>query len=385
MAAWMQASFFVLWLAAVAFYAISTWCLASFYRRASQGRPTASGPTDCPPMTVLKPVRGADGDTYENLESFILQDYPAFQVLIGVAEPDDPAAEVARQLIAAHPGADVSLVTGHAEDSPNLKAGNLAGMYTRAKYDILVVADADMRVGPGYLRALANGFEDPRVGLVTCPYRGAYPSDMGSAFEALTIDTDFLPSVAVAERLEGMSFALGATMAVRREALEAIGGFRALSPYLADDYMLGNLVKRAGYGLFLSGYVVDAVERAGSVKGYFAHQLRWGRTYRACRPKGYFLSVLTKGTAFAAFFLLSTGFSLAGWSVFMADILIRGAQALYIEARYIRGPGVRRYLWLLPLKDLIGFALWFMSFTGNKVTWKGTSFMVDREGRLVRL
>ena len=378
----LQAMFFILWLCALAFYAISAYSLRAFFIR-ERGRTPSSGGT--PPLTVLKPIRGADGNTYENLKSFISQDYPRFQTIFGMAEESDPAVPVVRRLIAEHPDRDIVLVVSGRESGTNSKVSNLGNMYEKARYDILVIADSDMRVGPDYLRAVAAGFEDPSVGLVTCPYRGAYPKNLGAALDALTIDTDFLPSVAVAERLEGLSFALGATMAVRRDALEKIGGFAVLADRLADDYWLGNLVKQAGYGLKLAGYVVDSVEGRESFSGYFAHQLRWGRTYRVCRPKGYFLSVLTKGTVFSALFLLASGFSPAGWSVVLAELVIRSCQAAYMEGFYIKGPGVIRYFWLLPLKDLLGAAIWLLSFTGNTVTWKGASFRIDREGRMERL
>ncbi len=333
---------FLLWLASLAFYAISTYCLASFYRRKT--KPS----NHTPPLTVLKPLKGKDENTYDNLKSFLVQDYPRFQVIFGVADENDPVIETVRRLMSEFPEVETDLVINGHEIGVNQKVSNLANMHEMSKYDIIVIADGDMRVGPGYLRAVADGFSDPTVGMVTCPYRGAYPMDAGSAFEALTIDTDFLPSVAVAQRLEGLSFALGATMAARREALDAIGGFKALADYLADDYQFGNKIQKAGYKLLLSQYVVDSIQGSESLRGYFSHQLRWGRTYRACRSKGYFLSVLTKGTAFSVMFLLASEFDRLGWAVCGLGIAIRYIQAAYIEAAFVKGPGVFRYLWLLP-------------------------------------
>jgi ceramide glucosyltransferase len=286
--------------------------------------------------------------------------------------------------MAEFPEVETDLVISGREVGVNQTVSNLSNMHEMSRHDIIVVADGDMRVGPGYLRAVAGGFADPSVGMVTCPYRGAYPVDTGAALEALTIDTDFLPSVAVAERLEGLSFALGATMAARKKALDAIGGFKALADYLADDYQFGNKIKKAGYKLLLSRYVVDSIQGRESIGGYFSHQLRWGRTYRACRPNGYFLSVLTKGTAFSVMFLLASGFDGLGWTVFGAGLAIRYVQAAYLEAVYIKGPGVFRYLWLLPIKDMMSFAIWALSFTGSTVKWKGTSFRIDREGRMTK-
>ena len=268
--------------------------------------------------------------------------------------------------------------------SPNRKVSNLAAMYAFSRYDIILIADADMRVGRDYLARVSEGFSEPSVGLVTCPYRGCYPGSVGAAFETLSINADFLPSVTVAERLEGISFALGATMAARREALEKIGSFEALKDFLADDYQLGNKIYRAGYKLKLSRCVVDSVQGRESFAEYFAHQLRWGRTYRACRPVSYFFAGLTKGTAIAALFLLASGFSPAGWAVLGADLTLRNSLAVWLESKHIKAPGALRYYWLLPFRDIAGALTWALSFTGSSVRWKGESFEIKREGRIVR-
>lgn len=372
----------LVWLASAFYCVMSAWCLYAFFRGAKGGTMDTAGR---PPMTVMKPVRGADGDTYENLESFILQDYPRYQVVFGVAERDDPAAGIIARLIGEHPELDLELVVAGEPAGTNLKVSNLHYMYPRAKYGILVIADADMRVGRDYLGAVAAGFDDPSVGLVTCPYRGAYPGNVGAALEALTIDTDFLPSVAVAHRLEGLSFALGATMAVRREALDAIGGFGSLADYLADDYQLGNRVMKAGYGLRLSGYVVDSVGREESLRGFFSHQLRWGRTYRVSRPGGYLMSGVTRLTAISILVLIASSFSEAGWAALAAGVSLRYVQAIYTEAFLVRGPGVLGYVWLLPLRDVAGFVIWLMSFTGDRVAWKDSAFRIEKGGTMVRL
>jgi len=373
----------LLWLASVAFYAISLYTTRTFFLNRVTDR--SGSPSAARPMSVLKPIRGADDDTYENLKSFIEQDHPEYEVIFGVADPEDPAAKVVNKLISEFPGRNLRLVSGTAHRTPNRKVGNLMAMYEVASHDTIVVADSDMRVGPDYLGSIAAGFDGDNVGLVTCLYRGAYPENVGAAFEALTIDTDFLPSVTVAKTLEGMSFALGATMAVTRKALESIGGFEALSGYLADDYMLGNMVDGAGYEVALSDYVVDAVCSENSFSHYFSHQLRWGRTYRFCRPKGYFMSVLTKGTAFATLFLIVSGFSAGGWALFLINLALRYIQAVHMESAYVKGPGVGAWMWLLPVKDLVSFAIWAMSFTGNDVSWKDERYRIDPDGRMVQL
>ncbi len=245
----------LLWLSSAAYYIISAYCLASFYKskpadnsfitppspsylkRGIRGGVTSeiaashSAPrndNDFNPITVLKPIKGAEDGLYENLKSFIEQGYPSFQVIFGVSSRSDPAYAVAERLVSEYPGKRVLLVETGPARSFNRKVSNLSAMYAFAEYDIILIADADMRVGKDYLSRVSEGFSEPSVGLVTCPYRGCYPKSLGAAFEALTINADFFPSVTVAERLEGISFALGATMAVRREALLRIGGFEVL-------------------------------------------------------------------------------------------------------------------------------------------------------------
>ena len=382
----------LLWLSSAAYYIISAWCLRAFYKSpfitppspSYLKRETGGGITSYPPITVLKPIRGADDALYENLKSFVEQDYPAFQVIFGVAERSDPAYEIAERLVSGYPEKELLVVETGPPDSPNRKVSNLAAMYGFSKYDIILIADADMRVGRDYLARVVEGFSEPSVGLVTCPYRGCYPESIGAAFETLSINADFFPSVTVAERLEGISFALGATMAARREALDRIGSFEALRDFLADDYQFGNKIYKAGYKLSLSRYVVDSVQGRGSFREYFTHQLRWGRTYRACRPASYFFAGLTKGTAIAALFLLASGFSPAGWGLFSADLALRNSLALWLESKYIKAPGALKYYWLLPLRDLAGALIWALSFTGSDVRWKGESFRINREGRMVK-
>ncbi len=375
----LQIIFFLLWLCAAAFHILSAWVVRDFFRRTGGRTPSLSGLT--PPVSVLKPLRGSDPHLYDNLKSFIRQDYPCFQTIFGIMDADDPAKEAVQRLMREFPGADIELaVSGDCRGS-NKKVCNLLGMQEKASYDIIIIADGDMRVGPDYLRQVVSEFNDPDTGVVTCLYRGAYPENIGAGFEALTINTDFLPSVLIAIKMEGLNFALGATMAIRRETLDRIGGFGGLADYLADDYQLGNKAAKAGYKVRLAPCVIDSVQGRDSFSGYFLHQLRWGRTYRVCRPAGYALSVLTKGTAFSLFFLLASGFSPAGWLLFAVNLLLRYAEAFYIESR-LKAPGASRYFLLLPVKDLVSFIIWASSFAGNTVRWKGASFRVTKEGRM---
>ena len=335
-----------------------------------------------PPVTLLKPVKGMDDEARDNFESFCRQNYPQYQLLFGVSDPDDPAVPLIQAIMAEHPDRDISLVIATESLGPNGKVSTLCQMLPKAKYPFLIVSDSDMRAQPDYLQRVVAPFADPGVGLVTTLYRGRGAKTRGAALEALTVNTDFLPSVLVAERFEGLSFALGATMAVRQKALEGIGGFSALVDFLADDYQLGNRVFRAGWGLVLSDVIVDHVVRTSTVREFLLHQLRWARTYRVSRPGGYFLTLLTRGLFFAtALVLLNPGAPLA-YRLLVGYLVLRLGTAAWFHVKV--GESDPKDLWLLPVRDLLAVGIWAAAFLGNTVTWRGESFQVTREGKLIR-
>jgi len=335
---------------------------------------------DAPGVSLLKPICGTGGDEValrENLASMLDQDHPGYEVLFGLQDARDPARAVVEAMCRNKPFAKV--VTVDPAAGPNRKASVLAALQAASSHDILVVSDQDMRVDRSYLRTVAMGFHNPRVGLVTCPYRTRSARDLGGILEALSVNADFIPSVLVARRLEGLSFALGATMAVRRTALEDIGGFQALAPFLADDYQLGNRVKRAGWRLVLSPYVVDNVVGETSLGEWFAHQLRWARTYRVSRPGGYFGSVLMNGTAFGLALVASCP---AAWPLLVLWLGLRVSAVRFAQAR-MGAPEV--WAWLAPLKDVAGFAMWLLALVGNDVRWGGRTFRLASDGTMAEV
>lgn len=333
-------------------------------------------------ITVFKPVKGLDLESRECFKSFLMQNYHPYQVLFGVADPGDPVLPLLEELRkAASPGqVEVILcpeVLGH-----NPKVSILRQLEPHARFDLMVVADGDVKVGPDFLGRMATALQDPRVGLVSCPYRGGRNDSLGSLLEALTISADFIPSVAVAHYVEGIRFALGAALAFTRTALEKIGGFAVLGDYLADDYQLGWRIHQAGFDVKLLPYVVETVNPRLSFGDYWAHQLRWARTYRVCRPKGYFAFGITHALVFSLALCLASG--PASWSLALvaATLALRLGLAWFSEIVCLRGNLALPGLLLLPLKDLFSFALWLASFLGNEVAWKGTHFRLTRDGLL---
>jgi ceramide glucosyltransferase len=327
-------------------------------------------------VSILKPVKGVDAESFENYSSFCKQDFPLYQIVFAVASSDDPVIPVIERLVKAYPEVDIELVVDGRIHGPNYKVCNLMHAYPKAKYDLLIVCDSDIRVGPRYLQEVTAPFRDPDVGLVTSLYRSPRVPNVPTALESMGFTTEMIPNVMAALYLEGLSFALGASMAVRREALEKIGGFSSLVDYLADDYQLGNMVYRAGYRLELSGYFVESVMKCESLQGILSRQLRWARTMRASRPGGYLASGLVQPVPAALLALLVSGFSIFGWLAVSLLGISRLCSGLVFSRIFVHDNIFPRYLWLLPLRDILAFFTWALSFLGNRVVWRSHVFRV---------
>jgi ceramide glucosyltransferase len=331
---------------------------------------------------VFKPLKGLDETTRECLESFLYQDYHPYQVIFGVKNPDDPLLPLLRELQRSFPRPRVEIVIGPETLGLNPKVSTLRQLEPHALYDLLVIADADVKVGPDFLTRIAAALQEPEVGLVSCPYRAGPVATLGAGLEALTISADFIPSVAMAFYVEGIRFALGATMGLSRAALAASGGFAALADFLADDYQLGWRVAQAGYRVLVLPYVVETLNPRMGFKEYLGHQLRWARTYRVCRPLGYLAYGITHALVFSAALFLASG--LASWALGLlgATLAIRGTLAAFSQGRALKGSLPWFFFLLLPLKDFLSGIIWGLSFLGNRVTWGGRAYRVTREGKL---
>jgi ceramide glucosyltransferase len=336
-----------------------------------------------PPVTVIKPVKGLDAESFENFASFCRQEYPAYQLVFAVASADDPVIPVLERLIREYPAVAIDLVVDGRIHGPNYKVCNLINAYSLARHDIIVISDSDIRVGPAYLREVSSGFADPAVGLVTSLYRSSAPRCWAAAMESIGFTTEMVPNVLAALYLEGLSFALGASMAVRRQALEKIGGFRALVDYLADDYQLGNMICRAGYRLELSGYFVESVVKREGLYTILSRQLRWARTMRISRPASYGASGIVQPVPAALLALAVSGFSRYGLLAVALLGLVRLVQGLVFSRSYVRDGLLPRYLWLLPIRDVLASVLWLVSFIGSRVVWRGHVFRVQPGGKIV--
>lgn len=338
---------------------------------------THAAPRATPPVTILKPLAGNEAELYENLCSFVEQQYPQFQVIFGVAEAGDPAIEIAQRIIARFPGADVSLVVGNGRRAGNPKVANLSAMLPHAKHDLLVISDADMRVDPSYVRAVAAAFDDPIVGAATSAYCGVPEDGLASVLGAMWINHQFTPSALVANLVEPLTYCFGSTMAVRRSVLDEIGGLAALESRIADDYYLGKLVSERGYRVALAPYVVQNIVYERDLRTLLQHELRWARTIRSSRPGSYATLFITQPLLCSTLLLIAARGSTAAW------ILVASALAsrivLAIEARRAF-PRAKTPLRSVPLRDALTALVWIGGFFSRDVRWRDRSYVIDTEG-----
>jgi len=335
-----------------------------------------------PPVSVLKPVCGVDAGLEENLRTYFEQDYPDYQVVFGARDAEDPALPVVRRVVASYPRADVAMAGEPYRGGTNRKVNNLVTICREAKHDILVVADSDVRVGPDYVRNVAAPFEDDAVGAVTCLTVAEPVPGVASRLGAMFVNGEFLPSILVALAVQPLDYCFGPTMAARRSALEAIGGFEALSMHLADDYLLGNLISRRGMKVALADGTVTNVLHEPSIRKLFLHELRWARTIRTLRPAGYTATVITLILPWAVALLVAFGFSPAAWIAFGGAVAARLALHAAVHARF-RLSGAWQ-IWWIPLRDVLSFSVYCSSHLGSGVLWRGNRFNVSRDGRLHR-
>jgi len=344
-----------------------------------------------PPVSILKPVKGMDPEMYAAFASHCGQDYPGgYEILFGVHSANDPAVAAIEQLQREFPGERIRLLMCPQLPATNGKVSTLAQMLPEAQYEHLLINDSDIHVTPHYLRrtlplfAVESAKKKP-VGVVTALYRGRSHSTLGSRLEALGISTDFMPGVLTARWMErGLRFGLGSTLAVTRTALRAIGGFSPLADHLADDYEVGARIHRAGYRVELGREVVETTVPPYRFSAFLEHQLRWARAVRASRPWGYLGLLMTFGLPWALAYVVASAASLESISLLIVMICVRVAVALTVGAAILGDRFAVRDLWLVPLRDFVALGVWFWSFGGDHIVWRGEKFLL-RGGKLVRV
>jgi ceramide glucosyltransferase len=350
---------------------------ACFAARARLPSAAAAQAHDAPPVTILKPLCGAEHELYECLRSFCDQSYPRFQIVFGVSDGNDPAIDVVTRLQREFPQIDLRLAVDRRQHGSSRKVSNLINMMPLASHDYLVMSDSDVRVERDYLSRVVNPLLDPAVGIVTCPYRGNPRKGLWSMLGSLFINDWFIPSVRVAAMSGSRAFAFGVTIAIRRQVLARIGGFAAIANQLADDYRLGELTRRLGLRTVLSDVVVETCVDERSFGELVRHELRWLRTIRAVRPIGYMLSVITFSVPVAVFgSLLARG---ALPALALSGVAAAARILLHFRARG-GAPAPSLGLFALPFRDVLSLGLWVWGFATRRVHWREDRYSVSRDG-----
>lgn len=361
------------------YWVLACWAVRTFFKPDKKSEKDASS-SYTPPVSVLKPVCGLDHRAFENFASFCRQDYPEFEIIFGVASRSDPAVRIIRSLQRAFPERRIKLVVGRPLGA-NQKVSLLYYMEREASYDVLVLSDSDMRVGPDYLRRVVAPLAESDVGLVTCPYRGEDAISLPAKLEALHMSVIFLPSVIIAWKL-GLSFALGATVVVRRRDLMRIGGFQAIADYLADDFQLGFRIGSLGLKTMLSNYVTVSVLGRTTFAEQWNREVRWARCNRVSRPREYPGILLTLPTPLAGAFALVSRFSPQSQQILLLSLTLRLISAWLISG-YAGDREGRKYLFLLPLREVLSSLVWLAGLVGRRIVWRGREYILEEHGKMV--
>jgi ceramide glucosyltransferase len=362
------------------YYALATMAALRFFKR---GRARVL-PDYTPCVSVLKPVRGVDFGSHENFASFCRQEYPDYEILFAVNDDGDPAVPLIRRVIAEFPERKIRLLVGAEHLGANRKVNKLARLAREAQHEVLVLTDGDVRVGPNFLREAVAPLADRKIGAVTSFYRGIAEKNLCAEIEAVGASSDFFAGVLMAGWTEGISFALGASIATTREWLSKMGGFEAIADYLADDYELGNRIAKAGGEIVLSHEAVWTMYPAQTLRSFWDHQVRWARTVRLCRPLSYVGLLLTQGLPWVALAALVAPAKWIAGVYLLAYAILRFAMGWTVGIWGVRDEVLRRKIWLVPFRDAIHFVVWFASFGSNHIRWANLDYAI-REGQMVSL
>ncbi len=363
----------------------SLFCVMEFFRPPGRSQANRSRPSSYPPVSVLKPMKGIDPEWRDNIATFAAQDYPEYEVLLGFNDPRDegigPAIDIARSY---SPRVRVEVHTSHLGSNP--KVSNLYGLVEKARYPLLVISDSDIRVESNYLTEIVGEYlAGSRTGIVTCLSKVTRVLTAGAALESLTAAADFIPSVLVARRLEGVRFGLGPSMIFSKNALEDLGGLPPVADYLAEDYEIGNRLWKKGYRNVLSRHLVEFVAGSMCIRDYLVHQLRWARTYRACRPLGFAGYGITHILPFSLLFVALHGATAIPLFVLAAVLLLRYGIAFTVSRMAAYPRRWLKWLWLLPVKDLVSFGTWLYCFLGSRVSWRGVQYRLLKGGLMKKV
>ena len=365
-----------------AYYALAAYCGWEYFRKLR--RLPSLDRSFTPPASILKPVRGLDREGYENFASFCRLDYPEYEVVFAVVEPDDPVIPIIQKLQREFPKCAIRLVAGIERSGPSPKMSNLCRLVKEAKYDLLVISDSDVRVEPDYLLDVAAPFADLKVGVVTAFFRGLTEGGFAADVDAVGVPTDASASTLVARKLGGIDFALGWTMATTKARLAEIGGFESMVDHHSDDFVLGNEIAKRGYRVELTRKPVWMVFPNEKLSHVFKHELRWSIMLRGIRPAGYLGMAMTFGLPWSLLAAAVAPSTTIAAGYLLAYLVLRLTVAWVIGAWGLGDPVVRKRIWLVPVRDALNFAVYVASYFSDTVRWRGLAYRV-RGGSLVPL
>lgn len=370
----------VLAVAGTAYFVLTIWAAKRYL--AALGRPSKSRFN--PPVSILKSLKGVDPHMYAAFRSHCVLDYPEYEVLFGVQDLGEPALALVEKLKEEFPQRQVRVVHCPQVLGVNGKVSTLAQMLPQAKYEHIIINDSDILVPRDYLSRVLAPFAAPDIGMVTTLYRALPGETLGSRLEALGLATEFAGAVLLAREMEGgIRFGLGATLATTKTAIQQIGGLEAIVDYIADDYELGARIAAKGHRIELAQTIVETALPDYSFGEFWSHQLRWARTVKACRPAQYLGLIFTLGLPWAVLAVIANPLSWWTWLVFGVAAVTRFVSAWFVPTRVLQDDHVVCDLWLVPVRDFVALAIWFGSYFGNTVEWRGTRFRLQK-GKMQR-
>ena len=360
---------------------------AKFHREAREQKRVAAETKTFPPVSLLKPVHGAEPRLRENIESFFVQDYPAsYEIIFAADEENDTALDIIREVAARHPKINCRILVTGPPQFPNPPASSFTRMAEIASHDILVTSDSDVEVAPDYLSQVVPPMLDTSVGRLTCVYRVKNAGGFWSAMDAIGMSIEMTAGVVTANLLEGMKFGLGPTIVTRKDSVEKIGGYRVTADYFSNDFVIGNFIERAGYRVVLSRHIIDHVVPPMTFQKMWDRQVRWAKGTRWSRPKGHFGTGLIFAMPYGVLALIAggmTGHWPLGISLLLFAVVNRMVESWAIGWGVVRDPVALKRCWLYPARDVLGFAVWCASYLSKRAVWRDKRYQLVKGGRIV--
>lgn len=334
-----------------------------------------------PPVSVLKPLRGLDDNLFDNLESFCNQDYPEYELIFSLQDRNDPAFKIASKIKDKYPEKNITVLVERCSQGLNPKVNNLIPAYRASRFDTILISDSNVMVGRDYLAEIARPLEDPNVGLVSSLIRGTGGRTLGSLFENLHLNSFIVGSVCFLDRFLNMPCVVGKSMLMRKRDLEAIGGFVAVKDVLAEDYIIGREMHKAGKNVAVSSYFINNVNQYWSIKRFLNRHTRWGKLRWKIGGARYLSELLANPvfTAFLPVLILGPSRTTLSFACLVAALKIMGDVVLGKWTGSDLDP--RRYL-LVPVKDVLIGLIWFVPILSNTVVWRGNRYLIAKDSRL---